>query len=59
MKDEMKPIKSITFDKKAQNNLPQWVKDKMQKDRNRAFEERETLINEQGCKRQENERRNL
>ena len=32
----MNKIKCITFDKEAQNNLPKWVKDKMQKDRKEA-----------------------
>ena len=32
----MNKIKCITFDKEAQNNLPKWVKAKMQKDRKEA-----------------------
>ncbi len=32
----MDRIKCITFDQEAQNNLPKWVKDKMQKDRKEA-----------------------
>lgn len=38
----MDKIKSITFDKEAQNNLPKEVKDKMRKDRKQA--EKEQLI---------------
>jgi len=36
MDEDLRPIKSITFDKEAQENLPQWVKDKMKKDRENA-----------------------
>ena len=32
----MKRIKCITFDKEAQDNLPQKIKDKMKKDREDA-----------------------
>tara|TARA_R110000787_G_scaffold229259_4_gene336819 strand:+ start:503 stop:640 length:138 start_codon:yes stop_codon:yes gene_type:complete len=32
----MDRIKSITFNKKAQDELPKWVKDKMKKDRKEA-----------------------
>lgn len=38
----MDKIKSITFNKEAQNNLPKEVKDKMKKDRKQA--EKEQLI---------------
>ena len=30
------PVRCITFDKEAQNALPQWVKDKMKSDRENA-----------------------
>lgn len=32
----MEPIKCITFDKEAQDNLPQHIKDKMKLDRDNA-----------------------
>lgn len=32
----MEKIKCITFDKEAQDSLPEWVKDKMKKDRKKA-----------------------
>lgn len=33
----MRLIKCITFDKEAQNNLPQHIKDKMKSDRDKAI----------------------
>ena len=38
----MKTIKCITFDKKAQNNLPQHIKDKMKAGRDKARKEIES-----------------
>jgi len=35
----MEKIKCITFDKKAQDNLPQHIKDKMKADRDKAHKE--------------------
>ena len=40
MEEDLKPIRSITFDKKAQDDLPQWVKEKMKKDRENAKNKR-------------------
>lgn len=39
----MGKIKCITFDKEAQNNLPQHIKDKMKLDRDKALKEASSL----------------
>ena len=43
MKEDITPTRSITFDKEAQENLPEWVKDKMKADREKSIQRQRAI----------------